>query len=255
MKSAKRIGLIIAALGLVFALAGVTSAQTEEPGLLVDKKICLDPGHGGSDSGAVYDDGTTYLEEADINLDVARGLEALLVANGAEVVMTRTDDSDNSNRDRYNTANEAQATILVSIHTNWVSDSSVDGSYALYFHRDDKALAQTIYDEMLSQLGPTAPDPDNFTDFGLGRYASGVLMKSDMPAAMMEPVFMSNLAEAGRLAATISECSDATDTACRRAQIAQAIHAGILEYFAQGGVNGGGGGGRPCESPPCGKNK
>ena len=231
---------LLVSVALLLASAPAHSAE----GVLSGKTICLDPGHGGSDPGAVYDDGTIYLEEADINLDVAYGLKALLEGDGAAVPMTRTGDEYRSNSDRYTFCNEAQATILVSIHTNSVSDPSVDGSLALYFHSDDKALAGAIYDVMYPALRDTAPHSDSFRDFGLDRFASGVLLKSDMPAAMMEPLFMSHPAEAEELVTPIytgdgtttnSACSD-----CRRAQIASAIYEGILSYFgSDGGVDDG----------------
>jgi len=223
-------------LALLIVLTAVP-AYTQDSGPLSGKKICLDPGHGGTDPGAVYDDSTIYLEEADINLDVAYGLKALLEADGAAVVMTRTDDSSKSNNDRYTFCNAARATILVSIHTNSTTKPAMDGSLALYFHKDDKALARAIYTVMYLQLKAGAPGT-SFTDFGLTNYASGVLLKSDMPAAMMEPLFMSNPAEAGLLVKRIysdngvklsGQCSD---NSCRRGQIAQAIYEGILKYFA-----------------------
>jgi N-acetylmuramoyl-L-alanine amidase len=247
-------------LTLLLSLVAVPALTATGP--LSGKKICLDPGHGGSDPGAVYHDGTIYLEEADINLDVAYGLKALLEVDGANVVMTRYDDSHKSNRDRYTFCNGEQATILVSVHTNSSSDSTVDGSLALYFHNDDKVLSQAIYDVMYPYLWEGAPAPDNFTDFGLDRYASGVLLKSDIPAAMMEPLFMSNPAEAELLVQPIYNDNGVTlsagceDLSCRRAQIAQSIYDGIVEYFAKGGGGDDGGrGGPPCDSPPCGRGK
>ena len=224
-------------LALLIVLTAVP-AYTQDSGPLSGKKICLDPGHGGTDPGAVYDDSTIYLEEADINLDVAYGLEALLKLDGATVVMTRTGDSYKSNNDRYTFCNAARATILVSIHTNSTTKPAMDGSLALYFHKDDKALARAIYDVMWPYLRKTAPDPTNFTGFGLTNYASGVLLKSDMPAAMMEPLFMSNPAEAGLLVKRIYSDNGVTlsgqcsDNSCRRGQIAQAIYEGILKFFA-----------------------
>ncbi|TDI87125.1 MAG: N-acetylmuramoyl-L-alanine amidase [Chloroflexi bacterium] len=264
MRKASMAGTFLALLILLIAIP-VRSATTPLSG----QKICLDTGHGGSALGAVNKDFS--LEEKDINLDVAYGLRTLLEADGATVVMTRTDDSDKSNNDRYTFCNNESATVLVSVHTNSTTNSSTDGSLALYFHKDDKALAQAIYDEMYPVLSATAPEPRNFTDFGLDRFASGVLLKSDMPAAMMEPLFMSNSDEAALLTITMhvvngegvvvldnggnptpnDGCVD-----CRRAQIAQAIHDGILNYFAQVGDGGDeGGGGPPCGSPPCRKGK
>lgn len=252
MRKASMAGTILALLILLIA----ASAQAEIAPLS-GQKICLDPGHGGSASGAV--NRGFNLKEKDINLDVAHGLRALLEADGATVVMTRTDDSDKSNNDRYTFCNNESATVLVSVHTNSTSDSTTDGSLALYFHKDDKALAQAIYDEMYPVLGGTAPEGVDFTDFGLDRFASGVLLKSDMPAAMMEPMFMSNPPEAELLITPIylengmTLNPDCKDFDCRRAQIAQAIHDGILNYLALGGGGGdGGGGGPPCDSPPCG---
>jgi hypothetical protein len=239
MRKSVIIGTILASLILL-----ITVPAHMETGSLAGQKICLDPGHGGSATGAINED--YGLEEKDINIDVAYGLKALLGADGATVVMTRTDDSDKSNNNRYTFCNNEQATILVSVHTNSTSDPTMDGSLALYFHKDDKVLAQAIYDGMYPYLRDTALDPDNFTDFGLDRFASGVLLKSDMPAAMMEPLFMSHPGEADWLTVTMhlvdgkgvvvlddagnptpnSDCVD-----CRRAQIAQAIYDGISAYF------------------------
>lgn len=208
-------------------------------GLLSDKVICLDPGHGGSDPGAVYNDGTIYLEEEDINLDEAYRLKSLLEADGATVVMTRVDDSYKSNNDRYTFANKAGATILVSIHTNSVSSSSADGTCTLYMKKTDKVLAQVLQDTMYPALLVNAPDRSVFLNRGLIRYASGVLLKTQMPAAMVEPVFMSNPGEAKMLATPIYTDNGVTlnqgCVACRRAQIAQAVRDGILNYFASGG--------------------
>lgn len=163
------------------------------------------------------------------------------------VMMTRTDGSDNSNNDRYTFANESRADILVSIHTNSTSSPTMDGSLALYFHNDDKVLAQAIYDVMYPYLRDISPHPepkaDHFTESGLDRFASGVLLRRDMPAAMMEPLFMSNPLEAELLVQpiyddppTASISQGCVDFAWRRGQIAHAIHSGILTYFTPVGT-------------------
>ena len=203
-------------------------------GLLSGKVICLDPGHGGSDPGAV----NGILYEKDINLDVAYHLKSLLEVDGATVVMTRVDDSYKSNNDRYTFANKQGATILVSIHTNSVSSSSADGTCTLYMKKTDKILAQVLQDTMYPVLLVKAPDPSVFLNRGLIRFASGVLLKAQMPAALVEPVFLSNPGEAQMLATPIYTNNGVTFNSncvgCRRAQIAQAVHDGILKYFASG---------------------
>jgi len=102
----------------------------------------------------------------------------------------------------------------------------------LYVHEDDKALAGAIHETMYPMLRDTLPDdyPDEFVDFGLVRFNSGVLLKSDMPAAMMEPLFMSNSYEADLLVDAIAG-GNCPDLSCRRGQIAQSLYQGILHYF------------------------
>jgi N-acetylmuramoyl-L-alanine amidase len=222
------------ALALLVLAGGWAVPPARATGALSGEKICLDPGHGGSDPGAVYEDSELrfVLHESEINLDVSFALKALLEADGAEVVMTRTEDVYKANRDRYTFCNSQGATLLVSVHTNSTTDSSMDGSMGLYFHEDDRKLAQAIHEVMYPFLLTNAPVKDAFRDFGLSRFASGVLLKSDMPAAMMEPLFMSNDAEAELLQDTIpDECADLN---CRRGEIVRALRAGILHYFDSG---------------------
>ena len=224
--------LIASALVLIAALAAYPSTAT---GSLSGTKICLDPGHGGSDPGAV--NAVFGLYESEINLDVSYALRALLEGEGAEVVMTRYDDTYRTNRDRYTFCDAQQATILVSVHTNSFTDASWDGTMTLYFQDDDRALAQAIHDVLYPALLSTAPDQTAFDDWGLSKFASGVLLKSDMPAAMMEPLFMSNPDEAALLVQTIHDASGGLHPGCeaydcRRGEIAQGIYQGILNYFA-----------------------
>lgn len=235
LRSIKLLAMLIGVIFLCSLLVQPISATTQS---LTDYKICIDPGHGGSDPGAVNDDFNLF--ESQINLDVSYGLKWLLEQNGAQVVMTRTDDSYKDNNDRYTFCNSEVATILISVHTNSVVDPTWDGSMALYFHpdEDDLVLAQTIYDVMYPALKETAPDPDLFLPFGLDWFASGILLRSDMPATMLEPLFMSNSDEAELLVQTIfldpstNEFSDGCiDFDCRRGEIAQSINQGILKYF------------------------
>jgi N-acetylmuramoyl-L-alanine amidase len=196
--------------------------------------VCLDPGHGGSDRGAT--NALFGLDESEINLDIAFGLKFLLEQEGARVVMTRSDDTFLTNYDRYTFCSEQRATILISVHTNSFDQPQPDGSLVLYGPGEAPALAQAIQEAMYPLLSERVPPGvAAFTDYGIDVFASGVLFKSGMPSAMVEPLFMSNLAEAEQLAAPIFVAShfheNCREFSCRRGQVARAVLQGTLAYF------------------------
>ena len=182
--------------------------------------MVLDPGHGGTDSGAVN---TKYgLTEKAQNLDVARRLEALLEGDGYTVCMTRTTNSETlSNNDRYTYANKTGAKVLVSIHMNGASNSSTDYTTTLFGKwRKDKELAAAVFGS-LSTL-PAASGTGTIATRTPYSFASGVLLKSDMPAIIAETVFITNDREGQLL-------SEGTGT--RQQQIAQALRVGVEDYL------------------------
>ncbi len=223
-------------LALSFAVAVLVAATDSAPpaaaqtGYLEGRSICIDPGHGGSEPGAV--NAAFGLLEKEINLDVATHLRALLTGSGATVSMTREGDQTVSIRQRYQFCNGTGADILVSVHTNSVSDQTIDGTLAIYFHRDDKVLATALHQAMYTRLSNVGWE---FIDFGVRRDALGVVLKSDMPAAVAEPVFMSHPGEAEWLTNLTANCSDVQRTECRRTRIAQSLDDGIVSYFESAG--------------------
>lgn len=149
----------------------------------VPHSVCIDAGHGGSDTGAV----NGSLIEKDINLEVANRLKTTLEANNYIVFMTRTDDSTLSNADRYNYCNSQKASLLISIHHNGSTDPNVDYSTALYMKKSDQKFAQLVVKSIATQL--------NLPNNGVSRFASGILLKADMPAAISEGFFLTNTNE------------------------------------------------------------
>jgi N-acetylmuramoyl-L-alanine amidase len=78
------------------------------------QRIMIDPGHGGYDTGYISPRGVV---EKDLALAMAQLLaEILKQKTGLEILLTRSDDSDASIRDRVQMANEQQADLLISIH-------------------------------------------------------------------------------------------------------------------------------------------
>lgn len=84
--------------------------------------VCLDPGHGGEDVGAVYKNNSRF--EKDDNLDLALKVKAELEQKDVKVIMTREDDTYVSLKNRCKTANRGRADLFVSLHRNSSSDGT-----------------------------------------------------------------------------------------------------------------------------------
>ncbi|HMD99917.1 MAG TPA: N-acetylmuramoyl-L-alanine amidase [Terriglobia bacterium] len=115
------------------------STLTRVLGLKIGR-IVIDPGHGGHDTGTV---GPHGLREKDLVLDVGLRLRKLLEEKaGAEVIMTRSDDSFVRLEERTVIANQKDADLFVSIHANASRDASARGveTYYLNFTSDPHAL-------------------------------------------------------------------------------------------------------------------
>jgi N-acetylmuramoyl-L-alanine amidase len=183
-------------------------------------QVVLDPGHGGTDSGAVN---TKYrLTEKEQTLKVANRLEALLEGDGCTVYLTRTSNSQTlSNNDRYTYANTTGARVLISIHMNGSTSPSTDYTTTLFGKwRKDKGLANTVFGS-LSTL-PAANGTGTIATRTPYSFASGVLLKSDMPATIAETVFITSDREGQLLS---------NGTGARQQQIAQALKVGIENYL------------------------
>jgi N-acetylmuramoyl-L-alanine amidase len=182
--------------------------------------VVLDAGHGGTDSGAV--NAKYGLTEKEQTLDVANRLRSLLQTDGCTVYMTRTSNSQTlSNNDRYTYANKTGANILISIHMNGSTSPSTDYTTTLFGKwRKDKELATTVFGS-LSTL-PAASGTGTIATRKPYSFASGVLLKSGMPATIAETVFITSDGE-GRLLSN--------GTGVRQQQIAQALKVGIEDYL------------------------
>ena len=116
--------------------------------------ICLDPGHGGNDSGAV---GVNNAYEKDLTLKIAQYCKQELEKYDCNVVMTRTGDTNPSLEDRANYAKSQGAQYLISIHLNSGSGYAV-GAEVYYpntnwrpdISQNGKNVAQAIQNQLVS---------------------------------------------------------------------------------------------------------
>lgn len=116
--------------------------------------ICLDPGHGGNDSGAI---GINNVYEKNLTLKIAQYCKQELEKYNCHVVMTRTGDTNPSLEDRANFAKTQGAQYLISIHLNSGSGYAV-GAEVYYpntnwrpdISQNGKNVAQAIQNQLVS---------------------------------------------------------------------------------------------------------
>jgi len=172
-------------------------------------KICIDPGHGGKDTGAL---GPTGLTEASVALAISQYLADKLVALGLIVRLTRDTDVFIELGARCGIANIWAADYFVSVHLNCDGPTAA-GIETLYKTDKGKALATPIQREMIEATGDT--------DRGL-KYRSDlyVLNGTNMPACLAETGFISN-----------PDFEAKFRTADYQILLADAIAAGVAQYL------------------------
>lgn len=107
-------------------------------------RLCLDPGHGGDADRRGYKRGSTGFRESVMNLTVARYVREFLEASGAEVVMTREDDTDpegGSLEYRGRLADRENCDLFISLHHNATSRGDANYLSIWYHARPDSPLA------------------------------------------------------------------------------------------------------------------
>ena len=152
---------------------------------LADRIIAVDAGHGGDNRGSL---GAGGFVEKELTLQMSYILKELLEAEGAEVVMLRSDDSYVYMSDRRELTLDSGADLLVSIHTNSIGYGSnpldIRGTGSFYKHIAFKPLAEIMYDKML-ELG--------LADYGLtGSFNFSLNAPIEFPNVLVETGFISN---------------------------------------------------------------
>lgn len=218
-------------LGAILRPTGITVTA---PAL---KVICLDPGHGGNDTGT--QNKSLKLDEKRFALDVSQRVKRLLEGQGYKVVMTRQDDRYVELAERAEISNRAGADLFVSIHFNAFPSPSIRGTETyILTRRGQRSTSSARRDSGDNAVLPgNAMDPWN-TVLGyavhrqllnkLGTFDRGlkfarfkVLTLVKAPGVLIESGYLSHDAEARKIA-----------TADYRNDIAEGIVNGINAYAA-----------------------
>lgn len=178
-------------------------------GSLAGKVIAIDPGHGGSDPGAV---GVTGLQEKVVNLDVSLRVASKLRSLGAKVVMTRDTDVFIPLDRRPAIARAAGAHVFVSVHSNAHSSAQIGGTETYYYSSASQGLASHMQRRLVAALG--------LRDIGAKHGNFLVIRQTSMPAVLLELGFLSNAHEESLLR-----------TDGFRQKAADAIVQALLDYF------------------------
>lgn len=210
------------------------SKETEDYFYNQNHLIYLDPGHGGSDSGATARLNGRAYSEKDLNLQVGLKVRNLLEAKGYEVAMSRTNDTTVGLQQRPKQANNLGADILVSLHHNAMPNNSTTTGIETFYYRvnnsyppldenkpyhndptriaNSKRLSELIHGELIDHTGAR--------DRGVKRGAFVVVREARMPAVLLEYGFMSAPAELRNLTQNWYQN-----------RLAQATVDGIVRYF------------------------
>ncbi|GAB4376670.1 MAG: hypothetical protein Kow00121_24190 [Elainellaceae cyanobacterium] len=171
--------------------------------------VVIDPGHGGADVGAV---GINDLYEADVVLAISQQVGALLQQQGVYVLMTRNSDLEIDLEPRVQMAEQANATLFVSIHANSMGMDRPDvNGTETYYYSSGAGLAEAIQNSIVSSI--------DVNDRGVRQARFYVLRHTSMPAVLVETGYVTGSEDGPRLA-----------DANFQSQMARAIAQGILQY-------------------------
>lgn len=188
------------------------------------KVVVVDAGHGGRDPGKVGVDGCL---EKDLNLEIAKKVQAILEQQDIKVIMIRDTDKglyeeQTSNKkvqdmkNRCAMINETEPDCVVSIHQNSYHEEYVSGAQVFYYSSsaEGKALAEALQSELISYA-----DPENHRQ-AKANDSYYLLKKTEAPIAIVECGFLSNWEEAAKL-----------QDDGYQSRVAWAVSMGILMYL------------------------
>ncbi len=203
---------------------GGTTGPAPQPGIVVPHparrlcRVCIDPGHGGKDPGALSQWG---LEEKTITLATAQALAAELKQRGYDAMLTREGDSFIELEDRPAIGCRLKCGLFVSVHANSCPDSSKQGIEIFYCDGHNAAATETVHRESieLAEALRNAFVSAGLTVRSIRPAGYRVLRLSPVPAVLVETGFLTNRGEERLLR-----------TSSYRQRLARSIADGIVLY-------------------------
>jgi N-acetylmuramoyl-L-alanine amidase len=179
---------------------------------LLGKTILIDPGHGGSDPGAI----SGGVEEKTVILNVSLLLRSKLEALGATVDMTRDSDQTLTLQERLDASNRICPDVFIAVHGNSVAKSQIRGIETYYFDSRDQKLAELVLDTVSLKLKEQARWSHARNLF--------VLDGNDVPATLVEIGYLTNPTTRALL-----------NTPAYQDKVASALTDSLVAYLADSG--------------------
>ena len=177
-------------------------------------RICVDPGHGGSDSGSVAPHG---WKEKDVNLMQARAIRDALEHVGFQVIMTRDGDSFPSLLSRPQTAYDERVDAFISVHHNATAANrdprAVRHTTTYASTSNGLALARCIQKHVAQVMAPV-------TDAGAQMRAYAVCRNPAVPSCLIEVDFIN-----------LPEGEEESWNPVRQKKVADAVVLGVLDWM------------------------
>lgn len=149
-------------------------------------KICIDPGHGGKDPGAL---GKRNTKEKDFVLDIAKKCAAYTIKLGHSAILTRDKDIFLELPERANIANKASVDVFISIHCNSADNSQANGIETYHYPNSFKGK------EYATKVQNALIKGTNLSNRGVKEANFAVLRHTSMPGILIEVGFISNVQE------------------------------------------------------------
>jgi len=181
---------------IICVISNISSNATSEVAIqspiIVNGTICIDAGHGGSDTGAISADGSAI--EKDDNLKLALKVQEYLEQMNLTVVMTRTDDTTVELNERCRIANDANADLFVSLHRNSAENTSAYG-VEVWVHNSRPNIDVRLANNILNSLESVGVQENRGVKFGYRGDSTQnyrVNRLTNMPSCLVETGFISN---------------------------------------------------------------
>ena len=211
----KKIIICLIILNFIFT---ITTYSKDKKLILDDITIAIDSGHGGKDIGTSYNN----IKEKDINLSISKYLKEELSKYGANTIMTREGDYDLASPNAYrrkksdfdnriDLINNSNADVYLSIHINYLENSSYYGGQIFYYGEENKKLAENLQSQFnkISYPRSIKPMPNIY-----------MYRRLKITGVLVECGFISNKKEREKLI-----------TPAYQKEIAKSLTEGLILYF------------------------